>query len=120
MRSDSAAFAVSMMIGTAAVAGSLRSARHTVRPSTPGSIRSSTTRSAGVSRSRGTHVAAGVGDVDHEAVFLEVVADEARDVRVVFGHEDARHVRLSIAPGRDGLVHDARDRPGSRPRGRVT
>jgi hypothetical protein len=54
MRSASVAFAVSMMIGTGAVLRSARSARQIVRPSTAGNIRSSTTRSGGVSRTRVT------------------------------------------------------------------
>ena len=47
MRSDSSARAVSMMIGMAAVASFARTRRHTSRPSTWGSIRSSTSSSGG-------------------------------------------------------------------------
>ena len=50
--SDSSARAVSMMIGTAATAGSARMASHTTSPLSPGSIRSRITISGGSARTR--------------------------------------------------------------------
>ena len=91
MRSDSSALAVTMMIGTAAVVGSPRTARQTSRPSMPGSIRSRITASTGLRRSRGITSRPDSVTIDGEAGFFEVVPDQRRDVGVVLGDEDAAH-----------------------------
>ena len=57
---------------------SARSRRHTSRPSMPGSIRSSTTRSGGLARARSSAVRAVGHGLDREAVALEVAAPRPR------------------------------------------
>ena len=88
MRSDSSALAVSMMIGMAAVVASARIARQSCRPSSPGSIRSSTTRS-GVSRLIcGMTSRPDATSVGQEAGLFQVMLEQAPDVGIVFGDED--------------------------------
>ena len=89
MRSDSSARAVTMMIGIAAVASLDRISRQTSRPSTCGSIRSSSDQ---IRRLRGDHLqrfAARRGALGQEACLVEIPRDELGNVRIVLDDQDA-------------------------------
>ena len=92
MRSDSSPRAVSMMMGSAAVRLSARSALQTSRPLRPGSIKSRMTRSGGVSLASGSARPPSRHDLGAVTGLLEIMRDERGDVVVVFDDEDARHV----------------------------
>ena len=89
MRSDSSARAVSMMIGMTAVLSLARRSRHTSRPSTCGSIRSSTMRSGGFVRTLSSASRPDDTLVGRIAGLFKVADDEFGDVGVVLDHEHA-------------------------------
>ena len=98
MRSTSSPLAVSMMIGVRSLAARRR--RQIDRPSSPGSIRSSTIRST-VSRVSMRFSALRVlGEQDLEAFLRQVAAQQVADARVVVDDGDA--VRALVGGGAHG------------------
>ena len=74
----------------------------TSRPSMSGSPRSRTMRSGLVARTWCRAFSPSLGDQYGKAGVLEVVAHEARDLRVVFDDEDGLHGASIPSPGRPG------------------
>ena len=94
MRSDSSARAVSMMIGIAAVASFARTWRQTSRPSTWGSIRSSTSSSGGRAAIACSASRPEAARSVMKPGLVEIARHELGDVRIVLDDQDARrHVR---------------------------
>ena len=85
--SGSSPLAVSMMMGTDSVRGLLRSRRQTVRPSTPGSMRSKRIRSGGL-RLGGRQGLLARRHAGHLVSFLQqMVADQLADVLLILDDE---------------------------------
>ena len=86
--SISLSLAVSMMIGTVDF---WRSARQTSIPDSPGSMRSSSTRSAPRAVELGERVVAGLGDADLVALLAQEVGQRVGVGQFVLDDEDAGH-----------------------------
>ena len=97
MRSTSSTFAVSMMIGVGSLAA--RSRRQIDRPSSPGSIRSSTIRSIGLARQHPVQRLCVLGQQHVEAFLGQVAAQQVADAGVVVDDDDAVGAALA------GAVH---------------
>ena len=102
MRSSSSPRAVSITTG---IGAAWRSRRQTSSPSSTGSIRSSTTRSGSVSRAIGQAGGAVLGELDLEALALEVAGHDLREGGVVVDHEHAGRAIRSVGRGRRAVVH---------------
>ena len=94
MRSRSSRRAVSMMIG---VSPRARSQRVISRPSSLGSIRSSTTRSGRRWAKRRQGGLAVTGQADLVAGPLEIDAHDLADARLIFNHQNRRFAHAAPA-----------------------
>ena len=96
--STSESFAVSMMIGTCE---RVRISRHTSVPDSPGSIRSSSTRSAPSRSNAASASPPSAATVDLVALPLQQVGERLAERGLVLDEQDAGHTRsFSRRPGR--------------------